>query len=145
MNGTTISIKTPISRDDLDMVISGLEAACPNARIEVTECFDLVVQDERQADALKALFSQCRRPKSVGIKPKKAQSKIVAGPHSYIIETSGEVISTRALNIRLAEHDIAPTTRLTHSTKGRFVVVDAENESEPYTLTAAGEWEPSHD
>ena len=57
MTEQTIHIKTPISRGDMESVIEGLEMACPGSRIEITETFDLIVIDERQAAALKALFS----------------------------------------------------------------------------------------
>lgn len=57
MTEQTIHITTPISRNDLEMVIAGLEAACPGNRIHILESFDLVVSNPRQAVALKALFN----------------------------------------------------------------------------------------
>lgn len=150
MSEQTIHIKTPISRDDLDAVIIGLELACGGARIEINEAFDLVVKDERQVAALKALFgSNGSKPEDVT--PRRKKNKNIRnkpgtpGPHSYVIEASGEVISSQALNGRLAEHSIEVGTRLKHPKKGVCIIVAAENETGPYRVVEAGKWEASHE
>jgi len=65
MNEQKIHITAPISRDDLNAVIAGLEAACGGNRIEIAETFDLIVNDERQAAALEALFGGNEKRKYV--------------------------------------------------------------------------------
>jgi len=138
----TIHIKAPISRGDMESVIEGLEMACPGSRIEITETFDLIVIDERQAAALEALFGgssglaeaamfrnpRTATPKNGGKKmliKKKAEQKKEPGAHSYIIERTGEVISTQKLHKRLAAKDILEFTVVTKKDK-RFIVTADE-------------------
>ena len=64
MSEQTIHIKSPIFRDELDLLITGLEAACGGNRIIVSESYDLVVSDDRQSAALSALFSSRQSDKS---------------------------------------------------------------------------------
>ena len=128
MTEQTIYIKTPVNKDDLETLITGLEAACGGNRIEIKETFDLIVTDERQAAALKALFGNVDKCEGVIIKrkaKKTSNGKKEPGEHSYIFEATGEVISAQMMNKRLAVKDIAEFTVLTKKDK-RFIVTADE-------------------
>jgi len=149
-NATTFHIKTPISRDDLDAVIIGLEVACGGVAIVVTEAFDLVVKDERQVKALRALFGENgNKPEDVIPKHKRHVSadpeRKRGNRYSYIIEATGERISKQALAIRLDDHNIELGTRLSHPTKGKFVVTCKSDDDPSLVLVEAGKWEASHE
>jgi hypothetical protein len=132
MTEQTIYIKTPVNKDDLEALITGLEAACGGNRIEIKETFDLIVTDQRQAAALKALFSEERHEKYIpkNKAQKKARSapfdqKKAPGAYSYVIEGTGEVISAQMLHKRLAAKDILEFTVVTKKDK-RFIVTADE-------------------
>jgi hypothetical protein len=155
MNEQTIYIKTPISRDDLETVIAGLETACGGIRIEIAESFDLVVEDERQAAALKALFGAdgsqpiCndQKEKKSG-KPRLKFNKVLRPykkrEESYYIFLNSERVNQKitggALGRMLQTGKLEVGTRLSHPTKGELVVV-RESEDKPYTLVEIGNWE----
>jgi len=133
MTEQTIHIKTPVNKDDLETLIAGLEAVCGGNRIEIKETFDLIVTDERQAAALKALFFE--RGQGENILKNKAQKKARSAPsdqkkepgeHSYIIEGTGEVISAQMLHKRLAVKDIPEFTVITKKDKCFIVTVDEQ-------------------
>jgi hypothetical protein len=133
MTEQTIYIKTPINKDDLETLIAGLEAACGGNRIEIKETFDLIVTDERQAAALKALFSANGQEKY--IHKNKAQKKArsgksdqpkAPGAHSYVIERTGEVISAQRLHKRLAAKEIPEFTVVKKKDKRFFVTADEQ-------------------
>jgi hypothetical protein len=144
MSEKIIHIKTTISRDDLDAVIVGLETACGGIRIDVDEVFDLHVQDERQAVALKALFGS-NGEKEPAVKHRKSKEKKAAamGAHSYrFAGPGGEVISRQALNKRLEARDVACGIVLLNAKGDIFHVVEDENDTGgAYRLVNAGQWE----
>lgn len=132
MTEQTIYIKTPISRDDLDAVITGLEVACGGIRIQVSEGFDLVVTNERQAAALKILFGSDDKFPVEGIKetkkPKIPPESRASRKVIYYTFLTGErvfqQITGGALGNMLKAGKLEPGTRLSHPTKGELVVRD---------------------
>jgi hypothetical protein len=133
----TIHIKTPISKDDLETLISGLEAACGGNRIVVSEEFDLVVSNQRQALALKALFGKViQTDKNIPVKyrPKKVRDlnkKKVSDPYPglrnemktwRVLDKLGmvaEQITIEEKNHRLAAGEFETDTILHHPRAGR--------------------------
>lgn len=131
MSKQTIHIKSPISRDDLDAVIIGLEIACGGIRIEVSEAFDLFVTDKRQAAALKALFGGNGQTPVEEVQKRK-ETKIQPGTHgsrkdSYYTFLTGELENQQttggALHLKLKAGKLDPGTCLSHPKYGNFVVV----------------------
>lgn len=127
MSEQTIHITAPLSREDLDALVAGLEAACGGNHIVVTEVFDLIVEDKRQVAALEALFGEIDKYEDVRrkAKVKKAPSPAspTAGARSYIIEGTGEVISFQALNKRMGAGEIEVGTILVKKGGIRYTVV----------------------
>jgi hypothetical protein len=140
MNEQVIHIKTPISREDLDAVVTGMEVACGGIRIEVTEVFDLVVEDERQAVALKALFGSNGKTEKVAIKPRGTRQKktqaadkpekqvekktrtdvlyeILNGPKA------GEKYRGPSIALMMKAGNLAAGTALSHPIRGKLIVV----------------------
>jgi hypothetical protein len=110
-----------ITRDELDEVIVGLEVACGGNKIEVTESFELIVKDDRQVVALKALFGgNGKREKAV----KHPHTKKVKsmGALSYRFETTGEIISAIELNKRLKSFNIPDGVVLVNAKGKKFCV-----------------------
>lgn len=131
MNEQTIHIKSPISIDDLETMVSGLEIACGGNRIVVSPAFDLIVNDHRQVAALNALFGSNGNVEGVIVKHKTIkQSKT---PNAYpalraemrawqVLDILGmvtEQITISEKNRRLAAGEFAPDTILHHPKAGR--------------------------
>jgi hypothetical protein len=147
MNEQKIHITAPISRDDLETVIAGLEAACGQNHIEFVESFDLLVKDERQAAALMALFSgNDKREKTI---PKRKPKMITAMSERSIGHRSNfgklikawrvflpgsDVISERITieekNLRLSKGVFEPGTILHHPLAGRQRVTGAKGSAQ---------------
>ena len=136
MSKQTIHIKSPINRDDLDAVITGLEVACGGIRIQVEDAFDLVVTDERQAAALEALFSgndlTSEKVQEVK-KPKIHQQRYLfrSQRKDLLYEfLTGERVNQQttggALYVMLKSGKLVPGTYLSHPTKGKLLVVRNE-------------------
>ena len=130
MSEQTIHIKSPISRDELDLLITGLEAACGGNRIIVSESYDLVVSDDRQSAALSALFSSRQSDKSHikrgpnKPKPKTEYIPIIRKPISawQVLDILGRItenITIDEKNRRLAHGLFSPDTILHHPKAGR--------------------------
>jgi hypothetical protein len=140
MNKKTIHIKSPISRDDLDAVITGLEVACGGIRIEISEAFDLVVTNERQAAALEALFGgnesslveegqkvkkikQIQRKYPTEKKELKIERKCIY--YTFLTgERENQQITGGALGGMLKAGKIEPGTRLSHPINGEYIVIE---------------------
>jgi len=147
-----IHVKTPITREDLASLVFGLEAACGGNRIEVTEVFDLVVKDDRQANALRALFGPNGKDNFIPIlkrKPRFPSSvPVVHKKENVLYPKSIEIIRAhfrawRVLNIlgqvveqitieeknrRLAAGEFEPDTILHHPKAGRQRVTGAKGQ-----------------
>ena len=157
MSEQIIHIKVPISRADLDCVVSGLETACGGIRIMVTETFDLIIKDKRQAAALKALFSSNGQTEGMAITPKRGKYKKASKavepdtvkrrglePGHLLASWEGvgivEKMTTQAVQKGLAKHSFRQGQKLHHSKQGYKVVVKGENPTDPDQLMDAGEW-----
>ncbi|MGA2504227.1 MAG: hypothetical protein ABSG01_09075 [Anaerolineales bacterium] len=136
MDEQVIHIKTPISREDLDCVVAGLEAACGGKRIMVTDTFELTVEDERQAVALKALFNPNGNIENTSIKhaggrPKKVSKEIAPEKkhRKQILYTildgpeTGRKIRGPNLHLMLKAGNLAAGIRLSHPERGLLTVV----------------------
>jgi hypothetical protein len=146
MSEQIVHIKVPISRDDLDTVVAGMEAACGGDHILVTETFELVVQDKRQAAALEALFPSKGTIEEATIKPRKGkQEKIPAEkpkrkspkyiPYTFLSGPRiNDTISGGALGEILKAGNLAAGVRLSHPVRGELVVVT--NREGRFTLQA---------
>jgi hypothetical protein len=122
-----------ISRNDLDVVIVGLEVACGGNRIVITESFDLVVTDERQATALKALFSGARGSVNQGAKTGHKPSNTTKVKRSYTFVATGEAITAQALNKRLeAQDDQLVGCECTNPKGDRFIIRPGKSPEKPY-------------
>ena len=136
----TIHVVTPISREDLEIVISGLEVACGNSAIVITESWDLVVKDPRQADALNILFST--KENQIKNKIKEIKLKNQSPPKLKIrhvmrawriLNNLGQVveqISIEGKNRRLAAGEFDPDTILHHPISGRQRVTGPKGSSQ---------------
>lgn len=137
-----IHITTPISRDDLDAVITGLEIACGGIRIVITEAFDLIVKDERQASALTALFSSNGKGQEAIVRPTKKKQENASkepakaiGMRSYRFGATGEFISGQAINKRLMGHAIPEGTIFKNAKGERFSIMsNIKNPDGPFLL-----------
>jgi hypothetical protein len=136
----TIHIKTPISRDALDSVIVGLEAACGGNQIVVTEAYDLIVNDQRQIAALKALFASVPAERFIRTRgPNKSKPALTVQPAIVrnpirawcVLDILGQVvehISIEEKNRRLAAGEFEPNTILHHPKAGRQRVTGAKGQ-----------------
>ncbi len=167
MTEQTIHISTPISRDDLEMVIAGLEAACPGNRIHILESFDLLVSNPHQAAALKALFGENgnKREKMIAktaTMPKRSVGKSRSrAPIEYprILPTArrpikawrvflpdsagvvSEQITIEEKTTRLVRGEFEPGTILHHPRTGRQRVIGSKG----YSQGLESECEVHHD
>jgi hypothetical protein len=143
-----ILIREAINLEDLEIMTAGLEAAAPGSKVEINNCFELVVSDKRHARAIFALFpgkfevedrsttkeiedtsgavvghsrTRVSSKKEPSI-PKNGNSKS-SGSRSYTIEASGEKISTVELHRQIQAGGIASGTILI-SSAGQRVIVD---------------------
>jgi len=132
-----IHVKSPISREDLEAVITGLEVACGGIRIEVSEAFELVVKDERQAKALRALFVSNGKKKFIPTVHKKEnilQPKSIIRTHCKawrVLNVIGQVVEQITIeekNRRLAAGEFEPDTILHHPRAGRQRVTGAKGQ-----------------
>ncbi len=166
MTEQMIHITAPIDRDDLEALIAGLQAACGGNHIVVTECFDLVVKDERQAAALKALFGENgdKREKMIAktaAMPKrsvgKSRSRALIEPRTpatarrpmrawrvFLPDSAGivsEQITIEEKALRLAKGEFEPGTILHHPRTGRQRVIGSKG----YSQGLESECEVHHD
>jgi hypothetical protein len=129
-----------INMEEVDTLVAGLEAACGGNRIQVLRSFDLVVNDDRQAAALKALFSgdshaQDQLSREIYLPKSKVK---VQRKHSYRIEATGEILSRQALNKKLANHEIDLGIVVTNAEGQKFgIELNLDDPSNKYILHPA--------
>lgn len=117
-------IKNPIDQDALELLVAGLEAACGGNKIRLEEQFELRMVDERQYNALRALFGKKR-----AISGTVASRAKNPGAHSYTYEAEGEQRSMTAQALRrgLLGHEIEPGTIFVDA-KRRYWMVNTDYE-----------------
>ena len=118
-----IHVIAPISREELEIVVSGLEVACGGSSIKITESWELIVKDPRQVQAIRSLFDtrviDSYQVKDTGPKVKKAKHIMRAW---RILNNLGQVveqISIEEKNRRLSAGEFDPDTILHHPKAGR--------------------------